>query len=166
MLQWLWCWFAFTSRLSEIHAAYISLMMSSYSSFYDDVLYVLLLYRFALNSFPSWKRWVELKLLRPGHRRKGVNSKWRTKRRYALGWQGRVTLSDLLDKPRSQVSSLPPPGTCLHFYHAEGSAFPLLVDFHRTLLTHALALPAKHFFGRKIPVEYMHSVRIELGKLI
>ena len=25
------------------------------------------------------------------------------------------TLSDLLDKPRSQVSSLLPPGTCLHF---------------------------------------------------
>ena len=31
------------------------------------------------------------------------------------------TLSDLLDKPWSQVSSLSPPGTCLHFYRACGS---------------------------------------------
>ena len=30
---------------------------------------------------------------------------------------GGFTLSDLLDKPWSQVSSLPP-GTCLHFYRA------------------------------------------------
>ena len=28
------------------------------------------------------------------------------------------TLSDLLDKPWPQVSSLLPPGTCLHFYRA------------------------------------------------
>ena len=50
------------------------------------------------------------------------------------------TLSDLLDKPWSQVSSLP--GTRPHFYRTYGSAFPLLVDFHRMLLTHALALSA------------------------
>ena len=31
---------------------------------------------------------------------------------------GGFTLSDLLDKPWSQVSSLLPPGTCLHFYRA------------------------------------------------
>ena len=30
----------------------------------------------------------------------------------------------------------------LDFYRAEGSAFPLLVDFHRTLPAQALALPA------------------------
>ena len=65
---------------------------------------------------------------------------------------GGFTLSDLLDKPWSQVSSLLPPGARLHFYHAEGSALPLLVDFHRMLLTHALALPANHFFmHEKLP---------------
>ena len=36
-------------------------------------------------------------------------------------------------------------GTCLHFHRALGSAFPLLVDFHRMLLTHALAFAASHF---------------------
>ena len=50
---------------------------------------LLLLYRFALNIFPSWKRWVELKLLRAGHRRKeSTQSKWR-KRKHALGCYGR-----------------------------------------------------------------------------
>ena len=34
----------------------------------------------------------------------------------------------LLDKPWSQVSSLLPPGSCLQFYCAQGSAIPLLVD--------------------------------------
>ena len=34
----------------------------------------------------------------------------------------------LLDRPWSQVSSLFPPGYCLNFYRAEGSAAPLLVD--------------------------------------
>ena len=54
-----------------------------------------------------------------------------------------------------------------HFYHAQGSAFPLLVDFHRMLLAHALALSANHFFyARKNPYKYMHSVRIALAKLI
>ena len=43
----------------------------------------------------------------------------------------RFPFSDLLDKPWSQVSSLLPPGTCLHFYHAWGSAFPLPVEFRR-----------------------------------
>ena len=59
---------------------------------------------------------------------------------------GGFTLSDLLDKPWSQVSYLLPPGTCLRFHRAQGSAFPLLVDFHRMLLTHALALSANLFF--------------------
>ena len=44
------------------------------------------------------------------------------------------TLCDLLDKPWSQVSSILPPDTCLHFYHAYGSAFPMLVNVHRMLL--------------------------------
>ena len=39
----------------------------------------------------------------------------------------------LLDKPWSQVSFLLLPGTCLHFYRKEGSAFPTLVGFHQIL---------------------------------
>ena len=34
------------------------------------------------------------------------------------------------------------------------------------LLTHALALFADQFLCKKSPYEYMHSVRIELAKLI
>ena len=33
----------------------------------------------------------------------------------------------------------PPPGTCLHFFYTEGSAFPTQVDFRRILLTRALS---------------------------
>ena len=58
-------------------------------SFYDDVLYILLLYGFALNIFPSWKRWVELKLSRAGHRRKRSARSERRKRKHALCWCGR-----------------------------------------------------------------------------
>ena len=57
--------------VSAAYTLLISLTMSSSSRFYDEVLYILLLYRFALNMFPSWTRWVELKHLRAGHRRKG-----------------------------------------------------------------------------------------------
>ena len=64
------------------------------SSFYEDV-YILLLYRFALNSFSSWKRWVELKLLRAGHRRKGSNRSGRRKRKHALGWYSRHCRRDI-----------------------------------------------------------------------
>ena len=40
-------------------------------------------------------------------------------------------------------------------------------DFHRMLLTHALAFSANHFFfARKSLYEYVHSVRIELAALI
>ena len=59
------------------------------------------------------------------------------------------TLSDLLDKLSSQVSTFLPLGTSLHFCRAKGSAFPLLVDFHRMLLTHALGLSAHHFLSMK-----------------
>ena len=60
------------------------------------------------------------------------------------------TLSDLLDKPRSQVgvfSSLPRHEPFIFIYLSLDSAFPLfsfsmLVDFRRILLTHALALSA------------------------
>ena len=39
-----------------------------------------------LQIFPSWKRWVELKLLRAGHRRKGSTRSEIRKRKHALGW--------------------------------------------------------------------------------
>ena len=42
-------------------------------------------------------------------------------------------------QPWSQVPSLLPNGTRLHFNSVEGSAFPLIVDFHRISLTHAVA---------------------------
>ena len=53
----------------------------------------------------------------------------------------------------SDAAPLLPPGVSIHFYRAEGSAFPLLADFQRMLLTRALALSAmrqrqvKHFVG-------------------
>ena len=74
------------------------------------------------------------------------------------------TLSDLLDKPWSQVSSLPP-GTCLHFYRAQGSAFPLLVDSSIVAHSHS-HFPLMNFYARNSPHEYVHSVRIEPTKLI
>ena len=74
--------------VSPIYTLLMSLMMSSYSSFYDNVLYVLI-YRFTHNIFPSWKRWVELQLLRAGHRRKGSTRSERRRRKHALGWYGR-----------------------------------------------------------------------------
>ena len=59
-----------------------------------------------------------------------------------------------------------PPGTCLHFLSRIGFSIPTARRFHRMLLTHALALSADHFFSRKSPYEYVHSVIIELVKLI
>ena len=54
----------------------------------------------------------------------------------------------------SQVSSLLPPGTSLHFYHALGSVFPLssffllLVDWHRISPIHALLAISTCRFAR------------------
>ena len=62
---------------------------------------------------------------------------------------GGFTLSNLLDKSWSQVSSLLPQGTCIQFLSRIGLAFPLLVDFHRMLLTHALTLSANQFLCKK-----------------
>ena len=66
---------------------------------------------------------------------------------------GGFTLSDLLDKPRSQVSSLLPPGTCLQFLSRIGFSIPTARRFSSNV-------------ARKSPHEYVHSVRIELAKLI
>ena len=75
--------------LRYIYTLLISLMMSSYCRFYDNVLYILLLYRFTLKIFPGWKRWVELKRLRAGNRRKGSTRSERRKIKHALDWWGR-----------------------------------------------------------------------------
>ena len=65
---------------------------------------------------------------------------------------GGFTLSELLDKPWSQVSSRITPGMCLQFLSRIGFSNPLLVHFHRMLLTHALALSANDFVvQQKVP---------------
>ena len=56
-----------------------------------------------------------------------------------------------------------PPVRAFNFYGTKGSAFSLLVDFHRMLLTHALALSANQLQEKGL-YEYVHSVRIELSK--
>ena len=61
----------------------------------------------------------------------------------------RFALSGYLDKQWSQVVPLPP-GTRLHYYRALGSAFPLLADFYRMVLAHALALSASQFVCMKL----------------
>ena len=62
---------------------------------------------------------------------------------------GGFTLSDLLDKPWSQVSSLLPPGTCLQFLSRIGFSIPTARRFHRMLLARALALSANQFLCKK-----------------
>ena len=56
------------------------------------------------------------------------------------------------------MSSLLPPGTCLHFCRA------LLVDFRQMLPTHAFAHSANLLLCKKSPYDY--SVRLEPTKLI
>ena len=62
-----------------------------------------------------------------------------------------------------------PPVLAFNFHRAnEGSAIPLLVDFHRVLLTHGLALSASQFVHKKkSPRIYtsMHSGGFELTTL-
>ena len=67
-------------------------------------------------------------------------------------------------KPSSHVSSLLLSGTCLHFYLAQGSAFPLFsfvmfVDFHRNLVSHARALSASQYDGTQEKSAYVRARR-------
>ena len=56
----------------------------------------------------------------------------------------------LLDEPWSRVSSLLPPGSCLHFFIAHRVRQSHCASiFHRVLLTHALALSASQFVRKK-----------------
>ena len=62
----------------------------------------------------------------------------------------------------------PPPVRAFNFYRAYGSPFPLLVDFHRMLLTHAFALSASQFEHKKKSLRIytsMHSGGLELTKI-
>ena len=67
------------------------------------------------------------------------------------------TVSERLDKPWSLVSSVPPPRYVHLCLSRIGFSIPtselcMLVDFHRILLTDALALSACHFFAQeKVP---------------
>ena len=61
-----------------------------------------------------------------------------------------------------------PPVLAFSFYRAQGSVISLLVDFHRVLLTHALALSASQFVHKKESLRNftsMHSAGLELTKL-
>ena len=56
---------------------------------------------------------------------------------------GQAVVADVVPSPPWYVPS---------FLSAQGSALPLLVDFHGMLITHALALSANQFFMQeKIP---------------
>ena len=75
----------------------------------------------------------------------------------------------LLDKPWLQVLSLLPPGSCLQFIIAHRvQQSHCSFDFHRVLLTHALALSVSHFVHKKKSQRIytsMHSAGLELTKL-
>ena len=83
-----------------------------------------------------------------------------------------TSTSQLLDKPWSQLSSLPPPGSCLQFLSRIGFSndYPIHCSsiFHRVLLTHAIALPAGQFVHKKKSQRIytsMHSAGLVLTKL-
>ena len=61
--------------------------------------------------------------------------------------------------------SLPPPGYCLHFFLAHRVQHPLIVDFYRVLLTHALALSASQLVHITKTYTSTHSGWFKLTKL-
>ena len=80
---------------------------------------------------------------------------------------GGFTLSDLLDKPWSQVSPLLSPGTCLQFLSCIGFSIPTARRFSSNVAnSRSRAFRQSFFYAKKSPYEYAHSVRIELAKLI
>ena len=79
---------------------------------------------------------------------------------------GGFTLSDLPDKPWSQVSSLLPPGTCLQFLSHIGFSIPTARPFSSNVAnSRSRAFRLSIFYARS-SYEYVHSVIIELAKLI
>ena len=79
------------------------------------------------------------------------------------------TLNDVLDKAWSQVSCLLPPGTCLRFCCAQGSAFPLFnfscssIISSQFSLTHVLALFTSHFLREKKSLRARVCIRCDLN---
>ena len=61
------------------------------------------------------------------------------------------TRNDLLDKPWSQVSSLLPPGTCIRFNRALGSAFPPFSFLRSSTFMVFSKFTISRFFARKNP---------------
>ena len=81
-------------------------------------------------------------------------------------WRG-FTLSDLLDKPWSKVSSILPPGTCIQFFSRIGFSIPTARRYSSSVTnSRSRASRLSLFYARKSPDEYVHSVRMELAKLI
>ena len=83
MLQGLWSWFALDSRLSDVYTLRFSLMIS-YSSLYDDVLYILLAVHSSAQFVSQLKTVGQLILLRAEYRRKGPTRSERRKRNMPL----------------------------------------------------------------------------------
>ena len=81
---------------------------------------------------------------------------------------GGFTLSDLPDKPWSQVSSLLPPGTCLQFLSRIGFSISTSRRFSSNVANSCSRAFREYFFMQeKVPTStYVHSVRIEPTKLI
>ena len=80
---------------------------------------------------------------------------------------GGFTLSDLLGKPWSQVSSLLPPGTCLQLLSRIGFSIATARRFSSNVAnSRSRAFRSSFFYARKSSYEYVHSARIELAKLI
>ena len=67
-------------------------------------------------------------------------------------------------KPWPRVSSLlPPPAQAFIFSRAKGSAFPMLADFHRILVTYALTLSANRHSCKKKSWRRVCTTRWELN---
>ena len=68
---------------------------------------------------------------------------------------GSFTLSDLLDKPWSQVSSLLPPGTCLQFLSHIGFSIPAVCRFSSNVPNSRYrTFRESIFYERESPYEY------------
>ena len=82
---------------------------------------------------------------------------------------GGFTLSDLLDKPWSRVSSLLPPGTCLRLLSRIGFGIPTARRFSSSVAivtnSRSRAFRLSIFIQENLPSS-MHSVRHEPTKLI
>ena len=77
------------------------------------------------------------------------------RRFYPQQFSGQAVVTGVVPSPPRYVPSL-----------LSRIVFPLLVDFHRMLQRTLSRSPLINFHARKSPCEYVHSVRIELTKMI